>query len=161
MRRPWPHINVPRTVKNRRLRELIAARGWQRIGEAEWHEILAAIPDISATALERLEIPVDPPWAGIRQLSFEELEISLLAMSEVYAARQDLRRFCRNRVIEARARAQYASRNARVPEPKRLLKAEMAEWMLVWLGDPALFAAWVRLRIHLLKNSIGVVVLPR
>jgi hypothetical protein len=124
----------------------MAARGWRRIGEAEWREILAAIPDVSPTGLQALEIPVDPPWCGVRQHSLEELEASLGEMSEVYAARPDLRRFCRDRVIEARARAQYAARNARVDEGKRRLKAEMAQWMLVWLGDPALFATWVRVR---------------
>jgi hypothetical protein len=141
------------------LRELIAARDWRRIGECEWNEIFTAIPDISAAALQRLEIPVDPPWCGVRQHTLKELEVSLLAMSEVYAARPDLRRFCRDRVIEARRRAHYASRNRRTDEEKRTLKAEMAQWMLIWLGDPALFAAWVSLRIDVLKNSMGVVIL--
>jgi hypothetical protein len=26
------------------------------------------------------------------------------------------------------------------------MKAEMVEWMLVWLGDPAIFPAWIQLR---------------
>jgi hypothetical protein len=89
------------------------------------------------------------------------LEVSLLAMSEVYAARPDLRRFCRDRVIEARARAHYASRNERVAEQKRLLKVEMAQWMQVWLSDPALFAAWAGLRMAFVNNTTGVVILPR
>ena len=159
MRLPWPCINVPRGSKGQPLRDLIAARGWRRIGEAEWNEILTAIPDISVTALQRLEMLVDPPWCGVRQHTLEELEASLLALSGVYESRTDLRRLCRDRVIQARARAHYASRNARVAEKKRLLKAEMAQWMLVWLGDPALFSAWARVRIDLLKNSIGVVIL--
>jgi hypothetical protein len=134
------------------LRELIAARGWRRVGEAEWHEILAAIPDISSAGLQALEIPVDGPWCGVRQHSLEQLKASLGEMSQVYAARPDLRRFCRDRVIEARARAQYASRNARVDEDKRSIKAEMAQWMLVWLGDPALFASWAKVRMDLLRT---------
>jgi len=151
---------VPRGGKNRQLRDLIAARDWRRIGEAEWSEIFTEIPDISVSALQRLEIPVDPPWCGVRQHTLEELEASLLALSEVYAIRPDLRRFCRDRVIEARARAHHASRNARTDDEKRNLKAEMAQWMLVWLGDPALFRAWARLRMDLLKTSFSAVILP-
>jgi hypothetical protein len=135
------------------LRELIAARGWRRIGEAEWSEIFTEIPDISVLVLQRLEIPVDPPWCGVRQHTLEELEASLLALSEVYAIRPDLRRFCRDRVIAARALALHVSRNPRVAEQKRIVKAEMAQWMLVWLGDPALFPAWARLRMDLLKRQ--------
>ena len=142
---------MPRGGKSRQLRELIAARGWRRIGEAEWSEIFTEIPDISVLVLQRLEIPVDPPWCGVRQHTLEELEASLLALSEVYAIRPDLRRFCRDRIIVARARALHVSRNPRVAEQKRIVKAEMAQWMLVWLGDPALFPAWARLRMDLLK----------
>jgi hypothetical protein len=40
-----------------------------------------------------------------------------------------------------------------VAEQKRIVKAEMAQWMLVWLGDPALFPAWARLRMDLLKRQ--------
>jgi len=161
MKRPWRCTSVRRAVdqeakpvaRQRRLRELIAARGWQRIGETEWSDILTTIPDIALRSLQALEIPVDPPWCGVRQHSLEELEASLREMSEVYAARPDLRRFCRERVIEARTRAQYASRNARVDEHKRRLKAEMAQWMLVWLGDPALFVTWAHVRSGLLRHN--------
>jgi hypothetical protein len=144
---------VPPGGKSRQLRELIAARGWRRIGEAEWSEIFTEIPDISVLVLQRLEIPVDPPWCGVRQHTLEELEASLLALSEVYAIRPDLRSFCRDRVIVARALARHASRNRRTDEEKRNLKAEMAQWMLTWLGDPALFPVWARLRMDLLKRQ--------
>jgi hypothetical protein len=42
-------------------------------------------------------------------------------------------------VIAAKSRARFLSR-------KYPLKAEMVEWMLVWLGDPAMFPAWAQLR---------------
>ena len=82
----------------------------------------------------------------VRQHSFAELEASLSDLSGVYAAHEDLRRECRDSVIAAKDRARYASRNGRASELKRRIKAEMVEWMLVWLGDPALFADWARLR---------------
>lgn len=150
---------MPHAGKNQRLRELIAARGWRHIGEAEWNEILGAIPDISATAFQRLEIPVDPPWCGIPQHSLEELEASLLVMGEVYAARPDLRRSCRDRVIEARARAYHASRKIRVPARKS--GATRPKWPNgCWSGwaIPRCLPR-VRLRIDLLRNSMGVVIL--
>ena len=34
----------------------------------------------------------------------------------------------------------------KVDEPKRRLKAEMTEWLLVWLDDPGMFTEWVKLR---------------
>ena len=133
-------------TRKRRLRELIAARGWERIGEPEWRAILAEIPEVTPADLESAEVAMEAPWCGVRQHTFDELEASLKAFSAVYEAREDLRRFCRETVIRAKDRAKWASRSQRVAEEKRRVKAEMTEWMLVWLGDPAVFPAWVELR---------------
>jgi hypothetical protein len=154
MRRPLLRTSVRRISRRQRLRELIAVRGWLRIGEAQWNEILTTIPRLSPTDLQVLEIPVDPPWFGVRQDSLDRLETSLRELSEVYGTRPDLRRFCRDQVIGAKLRAQYASRNPRVDEIRRRAKAEMAEWMRVWLGDPALFPAWARLRREFLGTRL-------
>jgi hypothetical protein len=112
---------------------------------------VAAIPGVSPDGLQDLAIPIDAPWFGVRQHSLDQLETSLRELSEVYASRPDLRRFCRDQVIGAKTRAQHASRSERVSRIKRRAKAEMAEWMLVWLGDPALFPAWARLRRECLR----------
>ena len=144
---------MPRTSKRKQLRDLVTARGWSEIGESQWNAIVAAIPNISPTDLQELEIPVAPPWFGVRQHSLDQLQISLDALSDVYATRPDLRRFCRDQVIAAKSRARHASRNQRVVEIKRQIKAEMAEWMLVWLNDPALFPVWVRVRRDILTTS--------
>jgi hypothetical protein len=127
------------------LRETIAAHGWTRIGEAEWDALLAAMPKLTPRDLRDVGIPVDAPWSGVLQRTFGELESSLNDLADVYAARPDLRRLCRTQVIRAKDRARWASRNARVGEERRAVKAEMVEWMLVWLGDPALFRQWVRI----------------
>jgi hypothetical protein len=87
----------------------------------------------------------------INQHTFADLEASLRFLSQVYTARPNnmgdaLQRECRAVVIRAKDRARFASRNTGVSEIKRRIKAEMVEWMLVWLGDPALFEAWVTLR---------------
>ena len=139
-------ITVPRITKKSRLAELSAQHRWTRIGEPEWLQVIAAIPNISPEDLTALEIPVDAPWAGVRQHTLDELDFSLVALSGVYEARADLHKFCRGTVIRAKERARWASRNSRVVDDKRQLKAEMAEWMLIWLSDPALFPAWVQLR---------------
>jgi hypothetical protein len=138
--------SVPRISKKSKLREFVVERGWSRIGDAEWDEIRVAIPGIGPQDLQVLQIPVAPPWCGVRQHTADELAESLCALTEVYCAREDLRRFCRNTVILAKDRARWASRNPRVDEARQQLKAEMVQWMLVWLGDPAVFPAWVGIR---------------
>lgn len=138
--------SVRSASKRARLLELMAARGWDRVGEAEWNVLTVAIPKFTTSDLRHAGVPAEPPWSGVAQKTFEELEASLRALGEVYGTRQDLRRFCRREVIRAKDRARLASRNVRLSEDKRREKSEMVEWMLVWLGDPALFPAWSELR---------------
>ena len=76
----------------------------------------------------------------------DELEATLLELTQVYETRPDLRRYCRDQVIAAKDRARWASRSSGVDEPKRRMKEEMVEWMLVWLDDPAIFPGWIQLR---------------
>jgi hypothetical protein len=147
MKRPWPStLSVSRITKKTKLHDLVAVRGWQRIGEPEWNTIATAIPGIAPEELQVLDIAVDAPWFGVRQHSLDELEACLRAIGEVYSSKENLRRFCRATVIRAKDRARWATRNPRVEQAKRRMKAEMVQWMLVWLGDPALFPAWVAIR---------------
>jgi hypothetical protein len=123
----------------RRVLDLVAARGWGRIGEDEWKELRAALPDVSEATIRRSGISLAQPWRGVAQHTIEELYQSLRELSSIYEQRPDLRRYCRDQVIAAKDRARYLSRI-------HPLKAEMVEWMLVWLGDPAVFPAWAGLR---------------
>lgn len=152
MKRLWRSTSVRSGSKKARLLQTIAARGWTRIGEAEWNALLAAMPKLTAADLRDLGIPVEAPWSGVLQKTFAELESSLGDLAEVYASRPDLRRFCRAQVIRAKDRARWASRNRRVAEDRRAVKAEMVEWMLVWLGDPALFRQWA----EIYKTKLGI-----
>jgi hypothetical protein len=52
-------------------------------------------------------------------------------------------------VIAAKDRARFTSRNPRCSPEKRAVKEEMVQWMLVWLENPAVFAAWVEARKRL------------
>ena len=53
---------------------------------------------------------------------------------------------CRRAVIQAKDRARLISHNEKVDPEKRKQKAEMAEWILVWLENPAIFGTWIELR---------------
>jgi len=136
------------------LRAFIAARGWTRVGETEWAELRERFPKLTAASLLKAGITVEQPMRGVEQHGFDELETALIALAEVYAARPDLRRFTRSQVIAAKDRARWASRNLRVEEAVRRRKAEMLEWMLVWLDDPAMFETWVRLRRQAMESGV-------
>jgi hypothetical protein len=135
---------VPPTsiTKKQRVLHYASLRGWGKIGEDEWNELRRELPDVSETTIQQCGIAVDAPWCGVRTHDFEDLEESLRAFSSVYAEREDLRRLCRDRVIAAKDRARWISRRAGGDETLRARKAEMVEWMLVWLGDPAVFPVW-------------------
>jgi hypothetical protein len=139
---------MPQTVsrkitKKQRVLEFTAARGWVRVGECEWNELRDALPDVSAGTIQRSGLAMDAPWSGVHQHTFEELEASLREFSEIYESRPDLRPFSRQQVIAAKDRAKFlATRDATDPETRNR-KAAMAEWMLIWLSDPALFPAWL------------------
>lgn len=133
-------------AKARLILEFLVARGWTRVGETEWRELAAAFPRITPATLTKVGIAVDQPFRGVEQHTFEELEASLVEMADIYKTRPELRVFSRKQVIAAKDRARWASRNLRAPEETRRRKAEMLEWMLVWLDDPAMFATWVQVR---------------
>jgi hypothetical protein len=111
-----------------------------------------SLPDVAETVVRQTGIPIDAPWSGVRQHTLEELEESLREFSAVYAARADLRGSCREQVIAAKDRAKWSSRRKSADADTRQRKATMAEWMLVWLGDPALFPGWIN-ALHALSKS--------
>jgi hypothetical protein len=150
--------------KRRRLAEYLATRRPDRIGDAEWGEIGCALAPVSDSRLRELlrrtGIPVDQPWAGVRQRNFAELEQSLVEMAAEYARSKeagltDRARACRRVVIAAKDHARLAVRNPRNSPATRAQKAEMVEWMLVWLGDPAMFRGRVEIRKEQQKKEGG------
>jgi hypothetical protein len=141
-----PEPAKKRLTKKQRMREFVAGRGWESIGEAQWRELREALPDISEATLRACDVPVEAPWCGVNAHSFDDLEVCLRELSRIYAERADLGRYCRDQVIAAKESARWASKSPNVTEDKRAMKAEMVEWMLVWLDDPSLFPAWIALR---------------
>jgi ribosomal protein L19E len=133
--------------------DFIAAHGWKRVGVQEWAELRAAFPRITVASLLKAGVEVEQPVRGVAQHTFQELAASLMELAAVYATRHELRRMVRDQVIAAKDRARWASRNARTDEATQRRKAEMCEWMLVWLEDPAMFEAWARLRQDAMRRD--------
>lgn len=137
------------------LRDLLAAEKPRAITETVWHELLRRLAPVSESYLRELllqtGLPVDPPYSGIRQHTFEELEQSLREMLAVYTAatasgNREQARYCRRLVIGAKDRAKFLAHHGGTPPAKQSEKQEMAQWMLVWLENPEVFPAWLEAR---------------
>jgi hypothetical protein len=137
-----------------RLADLIAERGYTRIGEEEWRQLQADLGPIDEDALRRLVrncgLPPSPMVEGIRIATLGETERTALALAREYEAAlkagdAELAGSCRRLVVRAKDRARLAAKSARDPA-RRAEKQEIQTWLLVWLETPALFPAWVALR---------------
>ena len=124
-----------------------------------WRELLVMLAPISEgylrNLLRRTGLAIAQPYGGVRQVSFEELEASLLELEKEYAtavANHDtaIAKACRRAVIQAKDHARLAARNQKVAPEKREQKREMVEWLLVWLENPGIFESWAALR----KNAV-------
>jgi hypothetical protein len=142
-------------MKKKAFRDWIAAHRPAAIGRETWEELRRLLSPVSERYLRELAlasgIPVEQPWAGVRQHTLIELEQSLRELLQVYetalaAGDRDLARYCRKQVIAAKDRARFIARKAGTPDDKRARKGEMVEWMLVWLENPPVFPAWVEIR---------------
>ena len=144
------------------LRDYLTAEQPPAITESVWQNLLQRLAPVSKSYVRELlratSLPFDQPYAGIRQHTLEELEESLRQIQRVYAealsaGNRERARYCRRQVIGAKDRARYLARNPRTDPEKKALKEEMAQWMLVWLENPEVFAAWVDARKRLLANT--------
>ena len=144
-----PNVTA-RTTKHRQFLDLFHTNGWTAIHAEEWKLLREKFAESSLRQwLSESGIPVDQPYRGVDTKTFETLESSLNAMSGAYAQDMAARKTCRATVILAKDRTRFASRNPKVEMSKRAVKAEMVDWMLVWLDDPGMFPAWCAIR----KNS--------
>jgi hypothetical protein len=148
---------VPRTTKRQQFEALLSANQWTAIHAAEWELLRQSFSESSLREwLAEAGIPVDQPYRGVQTETLEALESSLRAMTELYERVPEARKVCRTRVISAKDRTRFASKNQKVDAGKRALKAEMVEWMLVWLDDPAMFPSWATIRKRFLcDNSLS------
>jgi hypothetical protein len=156
--RPLPkNIAVASTGKSikQQLREYLEAERPAAITESVWKDLVQRFAPVSDSYLRDLlrstGMPFEQPYAGVRQHTFGELEQSLREMLSVYtdatrAGDRDLARYCRRQVIAAKDRAKFLANSSRTAPEKQSQKAEMAQWMLVWLENPEIFPAWVKAR---------------
>lgn len=137
------------------LREYLEAERPPAITEGVWKDLLQRFAPVSESYLRDLlrstGLPFEQPYAGVRQHTFEELEQSLREMLNVYtdataAGNRDRARYCRRQVIAAKDRAKFLATSPRTAPEKQAQKAEMAQWMLVWLANPEVFPAWAEAR---------------
>lgn len=128
------------------------------VTEAEWAALLERFAPISEGYLRRLlrrsGVAMAPLVEGVRQDSFEELERSLRALGQEYAAAVAAgdgarARACRRPAIEAKNHARWAVRRG----ADRETKEEMILWLLTWLENPGVFPAWVELRKKRLSSE--------
>ena len=144
------------------LREYLAARQPSAITEAVWGDLLHRLAPVSESYLRELlratGLPFDQPYAGIRQHTLEELEESLLGMWRIYSEAMDAgarerARYCRRQAIAAKDRAKFLAASPRTSPERKAEKKEMAQWMLVWLENPAVFPAWLEARKRVLSGA--------
>jgi hypothetical protein len=145
----------PSQSKKASLREYLTERNLSAVSEREWRELVARLAPVSESYLRRLladaGVTVEPPFGGVRQKTFGELEQSLVEMESVYTRARETgdrarAQYCRNVVIQAKDHARLAARSPKTSPEKRAQKEQMVEWMLVWLENPGVFPAWVQLR---------------
>lgn len=132
----------------------------ERISEKQFNELLQALAPVSENRLRRLlraaGLPLDPLVEGVCQDDFSALERTLTALSEQYrqaVCSGDRARAaaCRRLVILAKDHARLVVRNPKVSPEKKAEKQEMLLWLMTWLENPGVFAAWLRLR----KQAMG------
>jgi hypothetical protein len=145
---------VRKATKRDRFSAMLAENRWTAIQSTEWELLRHNFSESSLREwLAEAGIPVDQPYRGVQTKTIEALEESLVAMTELYVGVSDARRVCRATVIASKDRTRFASKNEKVELDKRALKAEMVEWMLVWLDDPAMFPAWAAIRRKVKHSS--------
>src|SRR5205823_6429167 len=152
--------------KKKRFNQYLEERKPAAVGESEWRELIELLAPVSESYLRELlhgtGLPISQPFDGVRQGSFEELQKSLEELERVYAEAvaggdSERARDCRRVVIGAKDRARFVAKNANVSAEKRAQKEEMAGWMLVWLENPGVFPAWVRLRLGEIEKARGAI----
>jgi hypothetical protein len=137
------------------VQEHLAQRDLTAVTERDWRSLLEELSPISETYLRHLlhdaGVPIEQPFDGVRQATLEELEQSLVEMERVYSEARECAdhakaQYCRNAVIQAKDHARWTVRSPKTSEEKKILKREMIQWMLIWLENPGVFPAWVKLR---------------
>ncbi|RPI13078.1 MAG: hypothetical protein EHM65_05460, partial [Acidobacteriales bacterium] len=107
-------MGTTRQTKRGLLSQYLAETRPERLTEADFgmlRERLAPVSDSYLRSLLRSSgIPLDPVVEGVRQDSFENLERTLCALAQVYAADRECAAACRRAVLTGKDHARLASR---------------------------------------------------
>ena len=134
----------PESKKSRLLQWLDPAAS--PVDESRFSELRTRLHPISESYLRKLlresGVPLAPLVEGVSLSSFEGLERTLLALSDVYGCGEH---GARRLVIEAKNHLRWSESRA-ADEVHRAQKREMLLWVLTWLENPMAFPVWLRLR---------------
>jgi hypothetical protein len=135
-------------VKAGLLRAWLAEHQPERIGDAEFTAIAAALAPVSERYLRELVraagVPLEPLVEGVSQHSLEDLERTLLGLLDEYERGEHRR--ARSAVILAKDHARFALRRLPATDERVVVKQEILLWLMTWLENPPLFRDWVVLR---------------
>ena len=140
--------------KRKAIEAWLAAELPERITREHWQLLRQEHAPISESYLRTLlrdsGVALDPLVDGVHQDSFDALEQSLRSLAEIYVdakakADRETASFARKLVLSAKDHARWAAERAKDLK-KQAEKAEMAEWLLVWLENPPVFSEWVKVR---------------
>jgi hypothetical protein len=142
-----------------KLAKWLQERAPTRVELEDFEELTKLLGPVTESSLRRLlrasGVLLHPLVAGVNQDSFDALAETLLALADWYERDgASGRRLARSIVIVAKDHAKLAARNERVGAGKRAEKREMAEWMLTWLENPGIFAAWLALKRNPLRRGL-------
>jgi hypothetical protein len=144
-------------TKRLRVEKILRERRPGIIDESVASELRILLAPISDSYLRELlrgcGIPLTAPVEGVVTSSYDDLERTLLALADEYAASdRDRRTRVRALVIDAKARIRWAQARA-VEADQQSAKGEMLLWTLTWLENPDAFRAWVSLRKRQLETA--------
>jgi hypothetical protein len=160
---------TPRISRKHLVAEWLAAFGGPCVSEPDLRELrqylAGALPDKHPPALPRLAEIVFEAGARVRFGEYgggdEDRLLSLDTLESVEAGLRRLHDYltraqqagdiagverARMTARRVRRRALWIAHNQRVAQPKRLVKQEMADWLLLWLEMPDAFFEWLILR---------------
>jgi len=78
------------------------------------------------------------------ELNFTNIEAALAWVQKLGALPQEFE--ARKLVLPVKAELELAAKSMRVALPERLIAAEVAHWLTVWLQNPPIFRDWLTLK---------------
>lgn len=78
------------------------------------------------------------------ELNFASIDAALAWIEKLAALPQSTE--CRGFVLQLKPELELVATSRQIPLPERLIAAEVAQWLTVWLQNPQIFTDWLALR---------------